>query len=223
MHDAPWHVSPPLFAELPTRTNLFTAMAAYYQSPESLTLDRDGTSVKLEGARITPGFFELLGARPLAGRTVFPGAGSPENPEVLVVSYGMWQQQFAGAPNLVGRTITAQPARELFVGATLRRTLWSLQAAVLMVLLISCANVGTLLVSRVCARRGEFSVRVAIGAGRFRLVRQVLIESLMLAALAGLLGAFSQRKIVFRARPLSWSTRNWPGAAGRFRIRWENG
>src|SRR5436190_11038803 len=87
-------------------------------------------------------------------------------------------------------TIEAKPARTLFVGPTLERTLWSLQAAVLMLLLISCANVGTLLASQVAARRTEFSVRMAIGAGRFRLVRQLLTESLMLAGIAASLGLF---------------------------------
>ena len=58
-------------------------------------------------------------------------------------------------------TIEGKPARTLFVGPTLERTLWSLQAVVLMLLLISCANVGTLLASQVAARRTEFSVRMA--------------------------------------------------------------
>src|SRR6266511_3814862 len=87
-------------------------------------------------------------------------------------------------------TIEAKPARTLFVGPTLERTLWSLQAAVLMLLLISCANVGTLLASQVAARRTEFSVRMAIGAGRSRVVRQLIPDSLVLAGIAALFGVF---------------------------------
>src|SRR5205814_6317729 len=86
--------------------------------------------------------------------------------------------------------IRAKPARALFVGPTLERTLWSLQAAVLLLLLISCANVGTLLASQVAARRTEFSVRMAIGAGRSRVVRQLITESLVLAGIAALFGVF---------------------------------
>src|SRR5206468_5315619 len=87
-------------------------------------------------------------------------------------------------------TIEGKPARTLFVGPTLERTLWSLQAVVLMLLLISCANVGTLLASRVAARCTEFSVRMAIGAGRSRVVRQLITESLVLAGIAALFGVF---------------------------------
>src|SRR6266516_4169448 len=76
-------------------------------------------------------------------------------------------------------TIEAKPARTLVVGPTLERTLWSLQAAGRMLLLISCANVGTLLLARAVARRGEFSIRMALGAGRFRVVRQFITESLL--------------------------------------------
>ena len=75
--------------------------------------------------------------------------------------------------------IEATPARTQFVGPTLEKTLWSLQAAMLMLLLVSCANVGTLLLARAVARQGELSIRMAIGAGRMRLARQLLVEGLV--------------------------------------------
>jgi len=116
-----------------------------------------------------------------------PGASIAQADAEMKVLRRQYARAHPAMLDAAARPVEVTPLRDHLV-ADVRSMLWMLFGAVGFVLLIACANVAGLLVARAAARGREFAIRAAVGAGRRRLIRQLLAESVLLSLAGGALG-----------------------------------
>ena len=252
------------------RQTSFEKLGAFGFAPVNLS-DDAGRPERFPGGQLTVAAFEAIGVQPIMGRGFRAGDDRPGAEPILLISHELWRDRFAGAPDIVGRSIRANGVMRSVIGvmpekfafpireavwtpltidpvATARGTgpsylviarlkpdvsvsqaraqaatiaaqleqefpatnrgqgadvmpyaktvlgpeiyalLYTMLGAGIGVLLIACVNVSNLLVARASLRRREVAVRMALGAGRSRVVRQHLTEVLVLAIVGGAIG-----------------------------------
>lgn len=257
-------------------TNVFSEVALIGNIGYEVGME--GSPQRIRGQYVTPSFFQVLGVRPLVGRTFTEEEAGLGKEKVAVPTEGLWKDMFARDPNVAGkdirlsgapyRIVGVMPAtfgipgnddvriftsfaftrqqtsdqarhanswvmiarlkpavslaqaqeriddlnrrnvdifpqfRQLLINARfgakvagladeivrdIRPTLYLLQIAVAVVLLIGCVNLASLMLVRSNVRMKEFAIRYSLGAGRWRVARQLLTESVALALMGGVL------------------------------------
>ena len=146
----------------------------------------------------------------IAGR-LRPGISVDQAQAALTVFVKHATEQLSESERSIQATLTSK-ATALPLNAMVMAAFLPLIAAFVLVLLICCANVSNMMLARAVARQREIGVRLSLGAGRFRLVRQLLSESLLLALLAGAVGfsvsyvtLSAGQQLLFRTFPPSFA------------------
>jgi putative ABC transport system permease protein len=173
--------------------------AAFFQS-QSVNLTGTERPDRVRGAFVSANYFRFFNLNPVLGRAFADGEDSQGGPRLAVVNEKMWRERLNGDANLndkkltlpkenAGRTARLVSFREMMVRGV-RPMLWLLFAAVGVILLIGCANLANLLLARGLDRHKEVAVRAALGASRWRLIRELLTETTLISVIGGVLGVF---------------------------------
>ena len=261
-------LSPGNYLDFRDHNHSFSGITAF--TGQGMNMVGGSEPERLRGQRVSIEFFDVLGRKPVLGRTFTAPEMEFGSPHVAILSHGLWERRFAAKRDVLGQTLKLDaenytvigvmspdfqfPDRtEIWTPLTMEQKYWqqrgghylegigrlkngvslptgqkdlnaiaaraeqqfprsnigwdttlsslqedivgdtrplmlTISAAAGFVLLIACANLANLLLSRSATRRREIGIRSSLGAGRGRLIRQLLTESILLAAMGSTIG-----------------------------------
>lgn len=109
-------VSYPKFSEWKAQSNSFDGVAAF--TPRSFGLKAEGEPEQAQGARVSADFFQVMGVKPILGRTFSAEEDAPGGNQVAVLSYEMWHSRFGASQGIIGRTVILDGKITTVIGVT---------------------------------------------------------------------------------------------------------
>jgi predicted permease len=109
-----WPFSSGFFLDLRAQSRSFASMAAFRSWP--MTLNEGELPERFEGARVSPELFELMGVRPLLGRTFTEADAAPGAAPIALIGEGLWRRVFGASPEVIGRMVTLNGRRTMIAG-----------------------------------------------------------------------------------------------------------